>query len=210
MVVYRRTNTQNGKVYIGKTIQSLSHRTANELHEANRGSDRAICRAIRKYGAPAFKTEVIYRAATLRELNAMETFFIILHQSHRPKNGYNLTLGGEANAGFKHSPEAKAKISFAVKGIRRSAETREKIRLANFGQKRPDWVCCLIGDSQRGRKQSHSTIKKRAATLRGRKRPTDVVAKISASQKGRTFTAAHRKKLSEARKTYLIQKNGTC
>jgi len=38
----------------------------------------------------------------------METFFIILHQSHKPENGYNMTMGGEGSYGWTPSKETKA------------------------------------------------------------------------------------------------------
>lgn len=132
MLVYRVTNTVNGKVYIGK----WSHSTPDlrwRLHKsaAKRGSPYYFHRAIRKYGLDAF-TEVIHRAKTPEELSAMETFFIVLHQSHVPVNGYNnMTLGGEGRLGpmpgewkkwksghskkFWSDPEYRAKQSLAHK-----------------------------------------------------------------------------------------------
>ncbi len=100
MLIYRVTNTVNGKVYIGK----WSHPTSDlrwRLHKsaAKNGSPYYFHRAIRKYGPDAFKVEVIHRAQTLDELSKMETFFIILHQSHKPENGYNMTMGGEGRLG---------------------------------------------------------------------------------------------------------------
>ena len=76
MVVYRRTNTQNGKVYIGKTTRTVAQRWTNLLAEVKRGSTNPIHNAIRKYGAGSFVTDILYEAKTFEELTAMETFFI--------------------------------------------------------------------------------------------------------------------------------------
>ncbi len=99
MVIYRITNPTNGKTYIGKTASSAEYRWKIHVRTArsngSRVSQQAIHRAIRKYGAESFVVETLYHAKTEEELSKMETFFIILHQSHRSENGYNLTLGGD-------------------------------------------------------------------------------------------------------------------
>ncbi len=95
MIIYRILNRVNGKVYIGKI--SLAGKTIQDrLHEHFlRPSNRHLAGASRKYGPDAFTVEVIYRAKTPVELSKMETFFIVLHQSFKPENGYNMTMGGE-------------------------------------------------------------------------------------------------------------------
>jgi group I intron endonuclease len=112
--IYRITNKTNGKIYIGQTRHELSERWRSHVWEAFRGKKQwALSCAIRKYGAVAFGMEVLYVAKTQRELNKMETFFIVLYQSHKPENGYNLTMGGDGLSywkGKKRSPETIAKI----------------------------------------------------------------------------------------------------
>lgn len=96
MVVYQIQNKINGKIYIGQTRKDLPDRWRHHVWEALRGKKEwALSRAIRKYGAVAFDMKVLHTAKTQRELNAMETFFIILHQSHLSENGYNLSMGGD-------------------------------------------------------------------------------------------------------------------
>jgi hypothetical protein len=100
MLVYKITNRKNGKVYIGKwRKKSVTERWGRHVWGAKHGSEAFLHRAIRKYGSDAFAVEVVYRAKTDDELSKMETFFIILHQSHKPENGYNMTLGGEGTVG---------------------------------------------------------------------------------------------------------------
>lgn len=105
MLIYRVTNTVNGKVYIGK----WSHPTVDQrwrLHKsaAKRESPLYFHRAIRKYGVDSFKVEVIDRTAkTKEELSELEKSYIALHQSNDSEKGYNLTLGGEGTPGFKMS-----------------------------------------------------------------------------------------------------------
>ncbi len=110
------------------------------VRDAEKGEGFYLHRAIRKYGPEVFTVEVIYRAKTLAELFKMETFFIVLHQSHATKNGYNLTLGGEGvpgntwNKGRKWAPEVIARRAASNRGKKRDAE-----QLANL---KAGWLAC--------------------------------------------------------------------
>jgi hypothetical protein len=133
--IYKRTNTTNGKVYIGQCTQKgVDPRWAECICDARKGKGRGarLGAAIRKYGPEVFTSIRIYSAEDLHELNRMETFFIILHQSHLPENGYNLTLGGDSKyspfkgkpspnplgrgKGFHLTPEHRKHLSEAKKG----------------------------------------------------------------------------------------------
>ncbi len=104
MLIYRVTNTVNGKVYIGKwSHPTPDHRWRLHKSAAKSGSPYYFHRAIRKYGPDAFKLEVIDRSKTADELSEKEKFYIASHQSNDPKKGYNMTLGGEGHNGWKAS-----------------------------------------------------------------------------------------------------------
>jgi len=150
MIVYKITNRVNGKVYIGKCMGSsrAEDRWSNHKSDAKNGSPYYFHRAIRKYGPKAFKVEILYTAKTPHELSQMETFFIILHQSHFRENGYNLTLGGDGGSlgelnywfgthgpmgGKHHKKESKQRTSQALKGI---PKTPEHVKNAAEGRKR--------------------------------------------------------------------------
>jgi group I intron endonuclease len=136
--IYRRTNTVNGKVYIGQCTQKgFDPRWAECICEAKKGKGGRLGSAIRKYGQGVFSPSRIYYAKSLKELNRMETFFIILHQSHLHENGYNLTLGGDSKMSpFKgkpsHNPEG-GRIR-KVRGYRHSALTRKHMSEARLGK----------------------------------------------------------------------------
>ena len=70
-------------------------------------------------------------------------------------------------------------------GAVRSEETKEKIRQANLGKQRPQWVYDKIAASNRGKKVSAETR-----------------AKISAIHKGKICTEEHKRKVSEAKKGF--------
>lgn len=131
MLIYRFINKINGKVYIGQTVKRLPQR--HQLHRwavANRPK-QAFHIAVRKYGWEAFQLDVLYQAKSIEELNAMETFFIILHQSFRPEHGYNRNLGGYKRKNMGQVPWNKGKRGSQVawnKGLKMSDDFRQKCR----------------------------------------------------------------------------------
>jgi len=101
MLIYRVTNTVNGKVYIGKWIHpTVDRRWRLHKSAAKSGSPYYFHRAIRKYGSDAFKVEVIDKTETSEELSEMEKRYIALYHSNDPSKGYNMTEGGEGTQGY--------------------------------------------------------------------------------------------------------------
>jgi group I intron endonuclease len=158
MLVYRITNTINGKVYIGKTMKSLAARWTEHLKSVRAGSDFYFHKAVRKYSSEAFKTDILYEASTVEALNAMETFFIVLHQSHKPENGYNLTLGGDGVSGLTHTERTKEMLRSLwtterrqeLQERNRSVEQRRKVSQSKLGRTRSEKECKSISDGHRG------------------------------------------------------------
>jgi len=104
MIIYKATNTINGKVYIGQTIQKF--RTRQLQHRNDKRNKSLITKAINKYGFNNFNWNVIDTATSLEELNEKEMYWIEKYNSI--KNGYNQTTGGK---NFKMSDETKLKMS---------------------------------------------------------------------------------------------------
>ena len=95
MIIYKATNTVNGKCYIGQTRHSLDYRKRVHITKANQGIDTHFYRAIRKYGADKFRWEIICSAKNKETLNELETFYITKFDSI--KHGYNMVDGGDNN-----------------------------------------------------------------------------------------------------------------
>jgi hypothetical protein len=155
--VYERTNTVNGNVYVGQTIRDDDPRWSECLSEARAGRGYRLGAALRKYGEVVFTRSRRYLVKLQPdlekcqlELDRMETFFIILHQSHI--KGYNVALGGNGRLGVRgshwtHKPESIEKIRIKALGNKRgignksrtgqkcSFESIEKARIANTGRK---------------------------------------------------------------------------
>jgi group I intron endonuclease len=135
MIIYLITNVANGKQYVGQTRSTISRRMAQHRHRAATGCHYALHSAIRKYGCGYFRIDVLAKAETLDELNALERKFIERIRTVSP-NGYNLTTGGE---NYVRSAETRRKISNAMKGTQRckgrvvSAEQRAKTSLSLMG-----------------------------------------------------------------------------
>lgn len=116
-VIYKITNKENGKVYIGQTTQGLMKRIRQHRSEAKRYDElqargcRCLYRAMNKYGCDTFSVEIVYEAHDANDLDEAESFFIKEYGSLAP-NGYNIESGG--NAGKTLSEETRKMISDKV------------------------------------------------------------------------------------------------
>lgn len=114
-IIYKVTNTINGKIYIGKTIQPLNKR--KYTHKSYSKKDvltrkNIFHNAIRKYGWDAFKWEILCECIDYDILSLTETMKIIVNNSHYiDGHGYNMTYGGEGCIGYKHTKTSREKIS---------------------------------------------------------------------------------------------------
>lgn len=132
MTVYVITNNVNGKVYIGKTIGTLTNRWNTHVFDAfNAISPLPIHRAMRKYGREAFSISPLATASTLEDLNAQEIAFIAELQSIA--KGYNVTPGGDG--GWEHANRVRLSRPSALLGRPRTEKTKDKIRAGHLGKR---------------------------------------------------------------------------
>ena len=93
--IYAIRNILNGKMYIGKTEHANPEkRYKRHLTDAHkkRCKERALYRAINKYGAENFEFQVLEEVST-ENVNQKEQHYIALYNTYH--NGYNETIGGE-------------------------------------------------------------------------------------------------------------------
>ncbi len=123
-VVYMHTSP-SGKRYVGVTSQRGNSRWFKHVSDANRGSNTAFHRAIRKYGAKSFATEVLERMHTEAGAKHAERLWIAELGTVTPV-GYNISHGGDGWSGPRapFTDEHKAKLSLAHKGKSPTVETR--------------------------------------------------------------------------------------
>lgn len=95
--IYKFTNKQNGKSYIGQSVD-ISQRIKDHEQRAfnnypsNKEYEKSFYRALRKYGINNFDFEIL-ELCDKNKLNEREKYYIELYDSY--KNGYNETLGGD-------------------------------------------------------------------------------------------------------------------
>ena len=126
MWIYKITNIQNNKVYIGQTIRPIEQRFQRHLNDAlNNILDTHFARAIRKYGKESFIIEEIDTAQTQEELNQKEQYWIQTYNA--VQEGYN-----ETDAIYKCGGN-----TYAAKTAEELALIKEKIRESKLGSKNP-------------------------------------------------------------------------
>lgn len=113
-IIYKITNTINGKIYIGQTTKTLEERLKYHKRDSQR-LDTFFYRAIKKYGWENFKAEIIDDSAnTKEELDALEQYYIKKYNCFdNPNVGYNTQSGGHS---FKMTKEECQRRSERAKG----------------------------------------------------------------------------------------------
>lgn len=159
--------------YIGKSATGLSRpRSHFEPKRIATDSNLHKARWLRSLAADGLRPEIVILEACRNDA----TLLVIERRwiAHGRALGWpltNLTDGGEGAAGYKASPEARAKMSAARKGKPKSEECKAKIRAAKLGKPRPD-----VAERNRraptwlGKKHSDETRAKIAASLVGNNR----------------------------------------
>lgn len=96
--IYKVTNKENGKIYIGKT-NDFERRKREHL---KRKSDHLFSRAIQKYGESSFLWEIMESGIeTRKEASKRERYWIERFRSYyrwEDSNGYNMTFGGDGDS----------------------------------------------------------------------------------------------------------------
>lgn len=162
-----------------------------------------------------YEVEILFDNLTWEEAEKKEIEFIALYGKRDNGTGtlVNIADGGGGSKGFKHSENAKKKISIASKNMIRkpiSEETKEKIRKTLTGR---------VGINK-GKSPSKETREKIANTLRGRVGPNagkkmseEVKQKIRETKrlnptcrKNTKVSEEAKLKISESLKKYYAQK----
>ena len=136
MIVYKITNTINGKAYIGQSQTSLERRWTLHKSDAKRNIDNYhFHKAIRKYGTDCWILEILEEINDIELLNEAEKKWIEYYDTFN--NGYNSTNGGEN--GYIISDEVKKRMRNnhwskkeyfipSMLGKHHTEETKQKMR----------------------------------------------------------------------------------
>lgn len=193
--IYKLTCIDNGKIYIGKTINF--RRRLNEYKNIKIGK----CyfeHAMVKHGWDSFNLEILEVFDNFNKLKDnlillnRETYFIDLFDSDNREKGYNIC---------KHSTDRA--------GIAMSEETKEKLRQINLGKKLSEETKIKIKESSLGRTHSEETKQKMSLSKVGKVKSEETKQKMRRSMSDETkekLRQAHLgKKLSEDHKEKLRQ-----
>lgn len=110
MIIYKITNTINGKVYIGQTKNTFNDRyydkdsegvyrvynTHLKAKEDGQCYNKHLLRSMEKYGVDNFTVEIIEQCKSLAKLDSREKYWIGFYKSYDPDYGYNIQLGGNS------------------------------------------------------------------------------------------------------------------
>ncbi|MBF2707204.1 GIY-YIG nuclease family protein [Flavobacterium soyangense] len=94
-LVYKATNQETGKAYIGVTTRTMEERKADHIKKATKGTGSYFQSAIATFGPAAFQFEQIDTATSSNELAEKEKKYILQYDSK--ENGYNSDSGGGFN-----------------------------------------------------------------------------------------------------------------
>ncbi len=177
MRVYLARNRMNGKGYVGLTTKPVLARW--RLHIQQRNSSMAISHAIRKHGEDVFDLFLLEECDDVKALKIAERKWIKrLDTFHGP--GYNLTEGGDGLLGYRHTEDAKRRISEAHRGEKNhnygkawrtgplTEQAKRKLSEGRRGKDNPMW----------GKKKSPETLAKLSTSQKKRVRKSVCVVQM--------------------------------
>lgn len=185
MIIYKATNNENGKSYIGQTILSLESRIKEHI-KRSRIPKYKFHKALNKFGSERFTWNILKSCNSMDELTKNEQYFIDKYYSMHP-NGYNVAPAGDS---VRHSKKTKEKLAQLIIG---------KSYIERFGAERTKDILIRKSKSMIGKNtypRSEEVKKKISKTrinkgiAKGKKNPNY----------GKHFTPEQRKKMSEIHK----------
>lgn len=152
------------KMYIGSSVD-ISTRFIRHRYHLRKGDhvNQYLQNAWNKYGEEAFEFVVLEECPVDQLLDREQ------HYLDCSSEKYNILSTAGSQIGYKHTPEAIAKISATHKGKVVSEETRKKIGDANRGRKRSAEARERMSVSHRGRITSEETREKLRVASTGNK-----------------------------------------
>lgn len=179
--IYRITCTVNEKIYIGSAI-NLRKRWREHCKHLNQNTHHnpKLQSAWNKHGSSSFVFEVIELVLLPDLLIAREQHWFDTLQPFGD-NGFNIAI-----------------IAGSPYGIKRTLQTREKLRIVNLGSKRSKEARRNMAKAQEGRKHKRETIEKIRLSRIGKTWNAEDKAKASIKHTGKPGTFSGRNHSPEA------------
>ena len=211
--IYQIENQINGKRYIGSAV-NLRKRWGEHLNTLchKRHFNRHLQSAFDKYGEDAFTFEILEYVMS-EDLIVREQFYL---DTYSPE--YNISPTAGSLLGIQHTDETRANMSIAKTGKRHpmygkhpNPETLAKLSVARTGERNPNYGKHHSAVACKKMHEAWTLERKQAQSDRqqGKHLSAETCAKISASRTGerhpmygKHHSAATKRKMSTARKTY--------
>lgn len=202
-MIYKITNVENGKIYIGQTTQGIDKRINQYLLGNHNVSKSIIGNSIKKHGLRMFIVEIIDFAKCIEELNELEIFWINFFNTISPV-GYNLRGGGGGGGplhestkekirqskigkpGRKLTDADKDRISKMHKGKVVGEATRDKLRKANIGKLLSEETKAKVAEKSKLYRHSDKSRGKISLSNIGKMHSEQTKCKMSSSAKFKT------------------------
>lgn len=182
--IYQIKNLATGKIYLGSAVNLRKRWNLHTTH-LRAGSHHSIKlqNSWAKHGAQSFVFEVVEYVDDLNVLVAREQHWLDRFVPHQ--TGYNICAVAGNVLGVKRSDETKEKIRAANAGKKATPETLERMRAAMLGKSHAGGA--KISQALKGRAKSNEHKRKIAESKTGRKRGVfseEWRANLSKSKKG--------------------------
>lgn len=167
-IIYKTTNLQNGKIYIGK------HKTTN-INDDYLGSGKILKRAIDKYGESSFHKDILFIYDNEIDMNNKECE-LVNEDFVNDNNTYNICIGGKG--GFSYINNNGYGMTSEKRQSFNNNETRKKISDGVIdAYKSGKLVSCF--------KQRHIDNLVKYDTFTGRNHSDETKLKMSNMKKGK-------------------------
>lgn len=179
----------NGKSYIGSAVNPR-RRYGEHISRLRQGKheNSYLQNAWNKYGESDFSFVIIEEVGGKERLIDREQYWMDMYDSYNREFGFNLCPVAGSTAGFVHSETTRKKIGAAIKGnknalgYKHTAEARKKLSDANKGKILSKKTRRKMSAAHRGKIKSKETCRKLSDAHKGRIKSKDHRKKIAYSK----------------------------
>lgn len=222
-VIYKISNTINGRIYIGSAIDfNIRKRGHKSQLLNNKHHSKILQNFVNKYGFDRLIFEVVEYVDCKENLLNREQYFL-----DTLKPFFNIYKIAGSRLGKKHTEATKQKVSLSKKNP--SQELRDRLSLASKGKKMTEQIKQKLRDINLGKKMSEDSKLKMSLIAKGnkhslgtrcsdekklkisiankgRKKSDETIAKLRISKKN--ISDETRKKMSIAKKGKVSNRKG--
>ena len=162
--IYQIRNIINNKIYIGSTVNLYDRLHTHKTYlKSNKHHNKHLQLSFNKYGKENFRFEVIEEFKFPNEysnkckneyIECREQYYIDIFKTTNRKLGYNKRIDATSNSGLKRSEETKEKLREIFTGFKHTEEAKRKISEAGKGRTFTKETRNKMSKSKRGKESS--------------------------------------------------------